>query len=190
MIGGVKSMLFGPSRAETRAAVAGYLDLLRENIPGETFPAVDAVRDYEDCRRTHGWPAIDPATLLRELDRLGLHQFTAIKVPWAHSRPPRTALPKPEPISSPEPVKVASPRRSVRQDEPAHSLSRDEALAELIRRLNAGETIPSQNALAESWGRSKGTVSDWLSGWRAAGFIPAPTRDWKTNVYHLPKKVA
>ena len=189
MIGGVKSMLFGPSRAETRAAVAGYLDLLRETIPGEAFPAVDAVRDYEACRHARGWPELKPAVLLRELDRMGLRQFVAIKVPWANGLPPKPALPKPAPISSPVPEPEASNRseQPVRQIGLAHSLSRDEALAELIERLARGETIPSQDALAESWRRSKGCVSDWLAAWRKAGFIPSPIREGKCNVLQLPR---
>jgi len=200
IIGGFHSRLFGPSRSETRAAVEGYRDLLRESIPGETFPVTDLARDYEDARQKHGWPPLDATTLLRELEALGIRQFMAIKVPWAvNGSPPPVALPKPaepegrfefaEPAAEPfEPEPVMASVRPLRTVRIVNSgkVSKAEALADLQARLARGETIPSQQALAESWGRAEGTVSDWMSAWRRAGLIPQPVRDWRSNSYRLP----
>lgn len=204
MFGGINRWLFGPSRTETSAAVASYLSILRDSIPGETFPASDAIRDYEDLRSKHGWPKLDAVTLLREMEQQGLPTFAAIKVPWSNIPAPKLSLPAPEPAELRTEVSEASmfpepepPNHSVRQaptvrpnrPNPApRSTVRDAALAELIERLDRGEAIPSQQALAEAWGRSEGTVSDWLSAWRKAGFIPSPVREGKCNVLQLPRK--
>lgn len=51
-------------------------------------------------------------------------------------------------------------------------LSKSEALDDIVRRLADGQTIPSQEALADDWERPKQTVSDWLREWRRIGIIP------------------
>jgi hypothetical protein len=55
-------------------------------------------------------------------------------------------------------------------------LSKEQALSDILQRLTAGETIPSQDSLASDWGRSKQTVSDWMREWRRIGVVPAPVR--------------
>ncbi|WP_414461790.1 hypothetical protein [Hyphomicrobium sp. DY-1] len=55
-------------------------------------------------------------------------------------------------------------------------LSKDQALADMLRRLSEGERIPSQDSLAADWGRPKQTVSDWMREWRRIGVVPAPVR--------------
>lgn len=54
--------------------------------------------------------------------------------------------------------------------------SRSEALLDLTRRLATGETVPSQDTLAEAWGVDKSTVSKWLKRWRTDDRIPAAQR--------------
>ena len=51
-------------------------------------------------------------------------------------------------------------------------LSKAEALLDLTRRMASGETVPSQETLAESWGIHPGTASKWLKGWRQEGIVP------------------
>lgn len=51
-------------------------------------------------------------------------------------------------------------------------LSKGDALDDLMRRLADGQTIPSQAALADDWGRPETTVSDWMKEWRRLGIIP------------------
>jgi len=51
--------------------------------------------------------------------------------------------------------------------------TKEEAAADLVTRLALGERFGSQNELCERYGRSKSTVSDWLSDWEANGLIPA-----------------
>jgi len=195
MLGDIRSRLFGPSHAETRAAVAGYLDLLRENIPGEAFDAVDVGRDYEDARGAHGWPALDVSTILREFNALGVRQFVAIRVPWSpngsNGSPPPAMLPKPEPtapseLPEPEPLKTAKPR-TVRSRSTQSSTSQDDALADVRARLERGETMPSQKFLADAWGMSESRVCEWFRLWRAAKLVPPPIRDGCCNVIQLPR---
>ena len=61
-------------------------------------------------------------------------------------------------------------------DEPGNGgervLSKAEALLDLTRRMASGETVPSQETLAESWGVHPGTASKWLKGWRQGGIVP------------------
>ncbi len=52
------------------------------------------------------------------------------------------------------------------------ALTKGDALDDLMRRLADGQTIPSQAALADDWGRPEQTVSDWMRGWRSLGIIP------------------
>lgn len=56
------------------------------------------------------------------------------------------------------------------------ALSKAEALLDITRRLACGETIPSQETLADAWGVHPGTASKWLKQWRAEGCVPAPQR--------------
>ncbi|MBL8884586.1 MAG: hypothetical protein JNL45_16215 [Hyphomicrobium sp.] len=55
-------------------------------------------------------------------------------------------------------------------------LSRSDALDDIVQRLADGQTIPSQEALADDWGRPKQTVSDWLREWRRIGIVPKAVR--------------
>lgn len=59
---------------------------------------------------------------------------------------------------------------------PGSGLSKADALDDLMQRLADGQTIPSQEALADDWGRPKQTVSDWLREWRRIGIIPQPVQ--------------
>jgi len=207
MIGGFHSRLFGPSRAETRAAVAGYRDLLRDSIPGETFPVIDLARDYEDARQKHGWPPLDAATLLRELDALGICQFMAIKVPWASNySPPPAALPEPKPETDPEPIastsedteasKAEHPKhasvRTIRPKVVSGPTSQEQALVDVRARLARGETMPSQRFLANVWGMSESRVCEWFRFWRAENLVPPAKREGTCNVIQMPpaRKVA
>lgn len=54
----------------------------------------------------------------------------------------------------------------------AQRLSKDKALIDLKDRLSRGASYNSQDELAESWGRPKQTVSDWLGEWERLGLIP------------------
>lgn len=47
--------------------------------------------------------------------------------------------------------------------------SRDEALADVNVLIKAGQSIASQDFLAERWGRRKSTVSRWMKRWAADG---------------------
>lgn len=59
-----------------------------------------------------------------------------------------------------------------------------EALDDLLKLLQRGEAIPSQDYLAERWGRSKGRVSLWLKGWREAGAdLPSQVRVGKAKAF-------
>lgn len=207
MLATIQARIFGPSRAARRLAVRQYLDELRNAVPGETIPSVDIYRDYESLRDRFGWPELDPDVIARELESLGVRQFVAIKVPWGIRPPPSLALPAPEPVETPTSVEVspeveAEPEleleleldetkgRTVRVKTEAGSTSRDEALAELLGRLNRGETIPSQQSCAKAWVRSEGTVSEWFSAWRNAGLVPHPVREGRCNVINLRRKKA
>lgn len=44
-----------------------------------------------------------------------------------------------------------------------------QAEAEIVTLLALGRSIPSQQSLADRWGVSKSTVSDWMRAWDAAG---------------------
>ena len=55
-------------------------------------------------------------------------------------------------------------------------LSKSDALDDIVQRLADGQTIPSDKALADDWGRPKQTVSDWLREWRRIGIIPKPVQ--------------
>lgn len=66
-------------------------------------------------------------------------------------------------------------------DEPIASKSKDEALADLQTLLKIGQTVPSQDWLADRWKISKGTVSKWLSEWEASSTVPARQRDGKVK---------
>lgn len=196
MIGGFTRRVFGPSRFEARTAVEGYRDLLRESIPGETFPVVDLARDYEDARQKHGWPPLDAATLLRELDALGMRQFMAIKVPWAShcSPPPALPMPKPEPVVSiPEDIEASEPEpsmrasaRTLRPKVASGSTSQEQALADVRARLARGETMPSQRYLANAWGMSESRVCEWFRFWRAEKLVPPAKREGTCNVIQMP----
>lgn len=52
------------------------------------------------------------------------------------------------------------------------ALTKGDALDDVMRRLADGQTIPSQAALADDWGRPETTVSDWMREWRRLGIIP------------------
>jgi hypothetical protein len=189
-MGGWHQRIFGPSRRARRRAAAEYFhNYLLAGVEGEYVPNAEVVKGYAQAREQHGWPALDAGTLLHELRVLGCESTQTIKVPWSNGSPPKPALPAPEPVASPVvEAEASNPSiRSVRQRPASGSASRDEALAELLDRLDRDETIPSQQALAEAWGRSEGTVSDWLSAWRKAGFIPRPIREGKCNVLQLRK---
>jgi hypothetical protein len=185
---GLRARLFGPSRAETRAACAAYLEQLREGAGGQIVPDRDIIRDFESERHAHGWPYIEPEVLLRELELLGCSRIAASKVPWSNTpKAKRAALPAPVAFEPTE-ATTPSPRRArTVQTKARKSTARDDALADLIERLEAGETIPSQETLANAWGRSEGTVSDWISGWRRAGLIPHPVREGRCNVIQMPR---
>lgn len=198
MLGAINRRIFGPSRAETRAAIVAYLELLREVIPGEAFDATDVGRDYEDARHAHGWPPLDVGTILRELESIGVRQFTAIRVPWAPngsngSPPPALPMPKPSPVDEPLTVPdddVGKPFSN--EPRTVHRLprfTRDEALIDYRRRLDAGEVIPAQEALKKAWGCSKAAVSTWIKSWEAAGLVSkrARVREGRCNVIHLPR---
>lgn len=58
---------------------------------------------------------------------------------------------------------------------PSHGLSKAEALDDLMQRLADGQTIPSQQTLADDWNRPKQTVHEWMKGWRRIGIIPPAT---------------
>lgn len=60
--------------------------------------------------------------------------------------------------------------RAIPRGRPA--LSKGDALDDVMRRLADGQTIPSQAALADDWGRPETTVSDWMREWRRLGIIP------------------
>lgn len=51
--------------------------------------------------------------------------------------------------------------------------SKTEAEADLVTRLALGETVASQDDLANRWGVNKGTVSKWLKEWEQRQLIPA-----------------
>ena len=55
-------------------------------------------------------------------------------------------------------------------------LSKTQAFFDIKRRLREGETIASQEQLAEAWGVSPGTASKWLKAWREKGLVPAAQR--------------
>lgn len=59
--------------------------------------------------------------------------------------------------------------RAVAKGGPA--LTKGDALDDVMRRLADGQTIPSQAALADDWGRPETTVSDWMREWRRLGVI-------------------
>ncbi len=85
----------------------------------------------------------------------------------AHPQPRR------EPDNKPE-FPDRSPRfsRRMRSGHPkAHS--RAQAEADLVTMLALGQSVPSQESLAQRWSRPKQTVSDWLAKWQDAGLIPA-----------------
>lgn len=60
--------------------------------------------------------------------------------------------------------------RAVPKSRPA--LTKGDALDDVMHRLADGQTIPSQAALADDWGRPETTVSDWMREWRRLGIIP------------------
>lgn len=58
---------------------------------------------------------------------------------------------------------------------PSDGLSKAQALDDLMQRLSDGQTIPSQQTLADDWNRPKQTVHEWMKGWRRIGIIPPAT---------------
>lgn len=75
------------------------------------------------------------------------------------------------------PAAAAPPRRDDDADEapPSNSggtTAKDDALADLRALIKAGHTPPSQQWLADRWGRTKGCVSKWLTEWDDAGELP------------------
>lgn len=60
-------------------------------------------------------------------------------------------------------------------------LSREEAFADIAKRVTDGQTIPSDKILGWDWNRPKQTVSDWMSEWRRIGAIPQATRVGRCN---------
>jgi hypothetical protein len=58
---------------------------------------------------------------------------------------------------------------------PSDGLSKAQALDDLMQRLADGQTIPSQQRLADDWNRPKQTVHEWMKGWRRIGIIPPAT---------------
>lgn len=59
-------------------------------------------------------------------------------------------------------------------DDPKRS-GPSEGLDDLMQRLADGQTIPSQQTLADDWNRPKQTVHEWMKGWRRIGIIPPAT---------------
>jgi len=55
------------------------------------------------------------------------------------------------------------------------------AKRDLIRRVSGGESIPSNQQLAQEYSRSEATISEWLKEWKAAGFISGQ-REGRRNV--------
>jgi len=49
--------------------------------------------------------------------------------------------------------------------------SKAEAVLDLTRRLASGETVASQDGLADAWGVDKSTVSKWVQQWKTDGVV-------------------
>lgn len=79
-----------------------------------------------------------------------------VAAPAATPEPP-AALAAPEPETVP-----AGPPAATKQ----------EALADLLRLLESGATISSQDELVQRWRCSKGCASRWLKSWTEEGLIP------------------
>ena len=72
----------------------------------------------------------------------------------------------PKPPNRPKPNTPDS-----RPDGPA--MSKNEVRDALVTDFALGRSYGSQDEIAERFGRSKSTISDWLKEWEAAGLIPA-----------------
>lgn len=79
------------------------------------------------------------------------------------------------------PAPLPAPSVVTNDDDPVRSKSKEEALADLKMLLRVGQTVPSQDWLADRWKVSKGTVSKWASDWEADDQIPARQRDGKVK---------
>jgi hypothetical protein len=169
-----------------RRAVSAYLDELKNDLQGEIIPREHVVRGYQARCAEQGWPWLGADRLVGELTDLGCPAFDAVRVPWG--RPlPTAGNPAPAAIPPPLPAPpVERPRPTARKA----SVPRDDALADLLSRLARGEMIPSQETLCDAWGRSKGTVSDWLSGWERARLIPQRRREGRCKIIHMPQRRA
>jgi len=175
--------LFGPSRASVRRAVAAYLNDMKEYISDAAVPREQVVEGYKDGCKRYGWPRISTARLFAELDALGCPAFEGIRIPAHGGAPaPTPALPPQAPIIVP-PQPKHEPR-------PVMRTLRDDALVDLLSRLERGETIPSQDALCAAWRRSRSTVSEWLTAWERRGLIPPRQRDGRCNVIHMRQRRA
>lgn len=68
--------------------------------------------------------------------------------------------------------------------------SKAEALLDLTRRLASGETVPSQETLAQAWAVHPGTASKWLKRWRKDGHVPAAQRVGRCHVLRSPEALS
>lgn len=99
---------------------------------------------------------------LRRAARIGaVAAISAVPPPQPGTRvTPASAPPKGSAPVAPEPAPL--PANVIR-------FSRDEALADVNVLIKAGQSIASQDFLAERWGRRKSTVSRWMKRWAADG---------------------
>lgn len=88
-----------------------------------------------------------------------------------------TSLPARAAVTVPAPVMSAAHRVVLEPTETDDDLPsggqklKQEALADLLTLSAMGREVPSQDWLAERWGRPKGTVSKWLTDWEGRDLI-------------------
>lgn len=184
---------FGTARVDARAAVAAFLEDI--DFPGEVIARDHLIRDFNTVRIKRGWPRLSDDVLLREIEQLGAKPIDGYRLPEPREPSPQLTATTTEPPWPPLPPAPSSAHPSSaeplsQQPSPRRRsyVERDDALVDLLQRLERGEAVPSQQSLADAWGVHKGAVSKWFKGWERAGLLSARsrTRDGRCNIIQMP----
>jgi hypothetical protein len=170
-------------------AVAGIdakLEKLGPDLPiapkAEKMAEVIAAFTGKDSSQVkHALMLVEPFTYSLIFELCALVSFW-LEFGHGPNRSPNSQPNRSEPIGSPNRQQKSPQKRQIspNRSEPNRPAKRarstkEEALASLLTDLALGRGFGSQGELAERFGRSKSTVSEWLAEWTKAGLIPKRT---------------